>query len=92
MDFTQYIKPELLLLLPVLWALGTFMKATPKVRDWAIPYALMGVSVFLSGLWVFATEGVSPMGVFTAITQGLLVAGTSVGANQLVKQAGKRGE
>lgn len=92
MDFTQYIKPELLLLMPVLWALGSFLKSTPNVRDWLIPYILMGVSIFLTGLWVFSMEGVTPIGIFTAITQGLLIAGTSVGANQLVKQAGKRDE
>lgn len=92
MEFTQYVKPELLLLMPVLWMLGTVLKTTPRVQDWLIPYILLGISVFLCGLWVLAMEGLQVMSVFTAITQGVLIAGTCVGGHQLVKQAGKREE
>lgn len=90
MDFSQYIKPELLLLLPVLWAIGRVLKTTPGIRDWLIPYLLMGVSLLLCGLWVMASEGASPASAFTAITQGILIAGASVGGNQLIRQAEKR--
>ena len=48
--------------------------------------------MFLSGLYVWATDGISPMSVFTAITQGALLAVASVGGNQLVKQYGKKDE
>lgn len=86
----QYIKPELLLLIPVLWVIGKILKTTPGVQDWLIPYLLMGISLLLCGLWVMAAEGVSLASAFTAITQGLLLAGASVGGNQLVRQAEKR--
>ena len=46
MEFTQYIKPEMLVLVPVLWLIGNALKRTPKVPDWLIPYVLgiMGVA------------------------------------------------
>ena len=50
--------------------------------------------MFLAMLWVVATgsfDGVQSiaLGLFTGIVQGVLVAGCSVYANQLVKQAGR---
>lgn len=91
MDIMQYIKPELLAVIPICWGTGMFLKKTPNVKDWLIPYILLGVSTFLCGLWVLANEGITPMSIFTAITQGILLAVASVGSNQLVRQAGKRG-
>lgn len=59
-----------------------------------IPLILGGAGVFLAMLWVVATgsfDGVQSiaLGLFTGIVQGVLVAGCSVYANQLVKQAGR---
>lgn len=34
----QYIKPEMLIIIPVLLFLGWMMKQTPHVPDWLIPY------------------------------------------------------
>lgn len=92
MDFTQYIKPEMLVLVPVLWLIGAALKKTPKMSDWLIPYILGGLGIVLAGIWVAAAEGVTPVSLFTAFTQGILVAGASVWGNQLVKQAGKKNE
>lgn len=90
MDIAQYIKPEMLVLVPVLWMIGAALKRTPKVPDWSIPYALAGFGIAGAGMWVCAAEGVSLMALFTAFTQGVLVAGASVWGNQLVRQAGKK--
>lgn len=90
MDYIQYIKPEMFVLVPVLWLIGLALKKTPKMQDWLIPYILGGVSIFLCGIWVSVAEGLNPLSIFTAFTQGILVAGTSVWGNQLVRQAGKR--
>lgn len=92
MDFTQYIKPEMLVLVPVLWLIGAALKKTPKMPDWLIPYILGAVGVLGAAVWVCATESVTAMALFTAFTQGILVAGASVWGNQLVKQAGKKNE
>lgn len=92
MDMTQYIKPELLVLLPVLWVAGAILKRTPGIRDWLIPYLLLGASMLLCALYLGATQGFTGLSAFTGITQAFLIAGAAVGGNQLVKQAGKRTE
>ena len=88
-NFTEYVKPELLILVPVLIVLGLIIKNTERINDKYIP-AILGVcGVILSTLYVLASEGATLMGAFTAITQGVLVAGVAVYANQLVKQSKK---
>ena len=93
MDFQEYIKPELLILIPVLYLIGIAIKKS-NLADKYIPFILGIVSVLLSGLYLFATEPISggqaiATAIFTALTQGILIAGASVYANELVKQAGK---
>lgn len=87
MEYTQYVKPELLILVPVLWLVGAAIKATPKIQNWLIPYILGIISIFLSALYVFSMECICMLSVFTAVTQGILVVGASVYGNQLIKQA-----
>lgn len=93
MDFQDYIKPELLVLIPVLYLIGAAIKKSNLANKF-IPFILGVVSVLLSALWVFAncpmiTAADIATAVFTAITQGVLIAGASVYVNQLVKQTGK---
>lgn len=66
---------------------GWILKKTPKVNDWLIPYLLVTFGTLLSILYIFTTERPSLQATFTAITQGILVAGASVLGNQLIKQA-----
>lgn len=93
MELMEYIKPELLVLIPVLYLIGTAVKNS-KIADKYIPFILGGVSIVLCALWIFATSAMVEtsdivMAIFTAITQGVLIAGASVYVNQIVKQAGK---
>lgn len=91
MDFTEFVKAELLLLVPVLYALGMFLKGS-KLLDWKIPFILGGVGIGLCVTYLFS---VSPLGnaqdiatlIFTSVTQGVLVTGAAVLANQLIQQA-----
>lgn len=86
MDFSQYIKPELLILVPVLFVLGEIIKKTEVVKANWIP-AILGVTgVILSALYVWATSGFSVMMIFVSVTQGILVAGASVYVDQIIKQ------
>lgn len=90
MDFQQFIKPELLILVPVLYFIGVAIKKS-KINDKHIPLILGAAGVVLSGIYLFATVeiiGVQAVAtaVFTAITQGILVAGASVYVNQVIKQ------
>jgi len=86
-NLQNYIKPELLILVPVLYVLGSILKNAKSVSDKYIPAILGIVGVVLSFIYVVATEGVALIGVFTAITQGILVTGVAVYANQLYKQS-----
>lgn len=92
----EFIKPELLILIPVLYILGVGFKKTSLIKDKYIPIALGVISIVLSSLYLFATSDVSGakeivMFIFTAITQGVLLAAGSVYANQIYKQLNKKG-
>lgn len=90
----QFIKPELLILIPVLYIIGVGFKKTTLIADKYIPVVLGIVSIILTSLYVFATTDVSgakelTMAIFTALTQAILLAGASVYANQIYKQLNK---
>ncbi len=93
MNYQDYIKTELLILVPVLYFLGLGLKKSKMPDKW-IP-AILGLSaIVLSAIWVVATTEISGLqeaasAIFTAVTQGVLVAGASVYANQLYIQAKK---
>ena len=55
MDIMTFIKPELLILVPVLYIMGMGIKKS-KVADNRIPLILGITSVLLSTLWVVATS------------------------------------
>lgn len=87
----EFIKPELLVLIPVLYIIGLGFKKTTLLKDKFIPVALGLISIFLTGLYIFATSNITgakeiTMAIFTALTQGVLIAGASVYANQIYKQ------
>lgn len=90
MELKEFIKPELMILIPVLYLIGMAIKRS-AVANKAIPFILGGISIILSGIWVFASSDYSSakeiaMAIFTAVTQGILIAGASVYVNQLIKQ------
>ncbi len=87
----NFIKPELLILIPVLYFIGVAIKNTTLIKDKFIPLILGLIGIILSSLWILATEGTENiyMAIFVAITQGFLCAGASVYINQIVKQSQK---
>lgn len=91
MNFQDFIKPELLILIPVLYLIGVGIKKS-KIPDRLIPVILGGCGIVLAAIYVFATTPCTSsmdvfMGLFTALSQGILCAGASVYINQLLKQA-----
>lgn len=89
----EFVRPELLVLVPVLYLVGMALKKS-AVADKLIPWVLGCAGVVLSLVYVAATCEASGwrdvmMGVFTAVVQGILCAGASVYVNQVVKQSGK---
>lgn len=90
MDFQQFIKPELLILIPVLYLIGIAIKKS-NLPDKFIPLILGGVGIVLSVIYLLSTEPIIgtqavATAIFTAITQGVLCAGASVYVNQIIKQ------
>lgn len=94
MDIMDFIKPELLILIPVLYTIGLGIKKS-TVSDNYIPIILGAISVFLCTLWVISTSDIKNWqdalyAVFVSITQGILVAGASVYVNQVYIQFKKK--
>lgn len=90
----NYVKPELLVLAIVLYFIGIGLKQAETVKDKYIPVFLGVIGIILAGIWVVATCPLSTMqdiamAVFTAIVQGILVAGLSTYVNQIIKQVNK---
>ena len=91
----QFIKPEILILVPVLYFIGIMIKNTLLIKDKFIPLTLGITGIVLSVIWVLATTEVNTtqdiyMAIFTAITQGVLCSGASVYVNQIIKQSQKK--
>lgn len=94
MNFQQFIKPELLILIPVLYFIGMAIKKS-SIHDKFIPLLLGITSIAISGIYLFATTEVVgsqavATAIFTAITQGVLCAAASVYTDQLIKQSLKK--
>ena len=94
MNYQDYIKTELLVLVPVLYFMGIGLKKSFLPDRW-IPIVLGSTAIVLSALWVFATTDISGiqeciLASFTAVTQGVLTAGASVYFNQLYVQSNKK--
>ena len=93
-QITNYVKPELIVVAVALYFIGMALKQAQSVKDKYIPLLLGGVSIVLCAIWVLATSEIGngqqvAMAVFTAITQGILVAGLSTYVDQIKKQVHK---
>jgi len=91
--FNEFIRPELLVLVPVLYLIGMGIKKS-KINDKWIPLLLGGCGITLASAYIFAMSPILAyadilFAAFSAITQGILCAGASVYANQIIKQAQK---
>ena len=90
----NYVKPELIVVAVALYFIGMALKQAQSVKDKYIPLLLGGVSIVLCAIWVIATSTITnaqeaAMAVFTAITQGILVAGLSTYVDQIKNQMNK---
>ena len=94
-SLTQYLQPELLILVPVLFLIGKALKKAEKISDKLIPSILCICGVVIAVIYCFATVTIADgykgvlMILFTAVTQGILCAGASVYVDQIVKQTKK---
>ena len=82
MDFQNYILDQALILIPVIYILGLFLKKSRVIKNKYIPLILLFFGIALSLLLI----GLNVQG----IIQGILVSGTAVFANQIIKQSLKQ--
>lgn len=94
-EITDYIKPELLMLIPMLIFLGKVFNDTFHMDSTKIPLALGICGIVFAMVWVLATSKEGSLSnwrqimlaVFTGVVQGLLCAAGAVYSNQLYKQS-----
>ncbi len=90
----DYIKPELLVVAIALYFIAAALKNTELIKSKFIPVILGILGIIISAIYVVATSELNGyqsilMAIFTAIVQGILVAGISVYVNQVIKQLNK---
>lgn len=79
----DFVVEKELILVPTLYILGVFLKRTPRIKDWQIPWI-----VVVSGI----AGSVGLLGITAeAVIQGVLVSGVAVLGNQLFKQTVNKG-
>lgn len=93
----KYVKPELLCLSAALYFFGSWIKQSELIKDKYIPLINGAVGIVLCSFYVFATTSSYTLrecllALFTAVTQGILVAGLSTYVNQIQKQISKTDE
>ncbi|MDD6771863.1 phage holin family protein [Inconstantimicrobium porci] len=82
MDLLQFVPTDLMILIPALYIIGMFLKSTPKVKDWTIPWILLALGILGA---VLLRKDFS----INEIIEGIICAGASVFTNQLFKQTTK---
>ena len=93
-EIMNYVKPELVVVVIVLYIVGIGLKKSSSVFDKYIPVILGVLGMIICGIYVFATSPLETaqdiaIAVFTSIVQGILTAGASKYVNQILKQANK---
>ncbi|GFP75672.1 phage holin family protein [Clostridium fungisolvens] len=79
MDIEKFVPEQLMILVAALYVIGMCLKATPKVKDWLIPWILIVIGIIGS---IALQKGFTALAFF----QGIVSAGLAVLSNQLVKQ------
>lgn len=78
----EFITENALILIPVLNIIGVILKDTEKIPDKFIPLILLGFGI----LGAVAIMGMTA----ESVVQGILVTGTAVYGNQVIKQLKKK--
>lgn len=92
---TKYIRPELLVLVVVLYLIGVAIKKSQYLKDWMIPFVLGFIGLSLAAIYVLSVspapktyqEGLGL--IFDIIIQGICCASAATYTNQITKQYGK---
>lgn len=90
----QYVQPELMVLVPVLYFVGIWLRRSAKHRNETIPQNLGLLSVALCVMYTLSLAPIANYrdvlhALFVAVTQGLMCAGLAVYTNQIFVQRKK---
>ena len=93
-EIKELIRPELLVLIPVLYFLELGLKKSEAFADRWIPLALGAAGIVLALAYLVAAQPVSTgqeiaMLLFAGVTQGILCAGCSLFAEKLITRSKK---
>ena len=96
MDMMELIRPEMLVLVPVLYLIGVALKKAELFDNRFIPLGLGLFGAILGAAWLMVFQDAQynvVQSLLMGAVQGILCAGMSVYANQMWKQlAGQKGE
>lgn len=91
----QYVRPELVVLVVILYCIGIALKNTKTIADEMIPFILGVLSILITALYIVAVSD-TPKGyqevlsiIFNILVQGICAAAAAVYFNQSIKQAKK---
>ena len=84
-ELQAHMPETLTVVVAVLYAVGAYLKLTPKIKDWTIPYILMGIGALCSC-------GIQHNIEVLTILQGCACGILATGVNQLKVQYGKKDE
>jgi succinate-acetate transporter protein len=89
-EILSFIRPEILILIPVLIILGLVLKKITFIKDWTIPIILGVLGILFAVLILGFAEGFYAPVIVTGILQGILAAGMAVYVHQLKIQTTKK--
>ena len=90
-----YVKPELVIVSVVLYFAGKELKKSGLIKEQYGPLLLGAAGILLSTVWVLSTCPLDTRqdiftAVFTAVVQGILVAGLSTWVDRILQQIKKK--
>lgn len=89
MNISEFIRPELFILVVFLYAVGLFVRNGKWAdKSWLIPYILLVISfaITLAYVGIFLGEGFSPPVLVAVVIQAVLIAAVTVYGNELIEQ------
>lgn len=88
----EYIKADFIIVAVALYALGMFLKDAPGIKDWVIPFVLLGTGIVFTVLTlaIILEQGFTAKVILEGVLQGILCAALAVFSNQMIKQVQKR--
>ena len=89
-EILAFIKPEMLILIPVLIIIGLMIKKTEHIKDWAIPIILGVIGILFAILILGIENGFNGVTILNGVLQGILAAGMAVYVHQLTIQSTRK--